>query len=157
MRIACPLTREFAYCSTDQFRTVQIAYGRPRHVSVSGPASNRYDLCRLQPPGAGFGYVLSASGEESMTKEAQKDVIRRLRNAEGHTRGVVRMLESGADCVEIVQQLNAIQGSLNKVAQILLYQHLELCIPESTSADDDKSRQQLIVELADMYGLARSK
>ena len=91
-----------------------------------------------------------------MLTEAQEDVIRRLRNAEGHTRGVIRMLESGEECVEIVQQLNAIQGSLNKTAQILLYQHLELCIPDPGSADKRGSREQLIDELADLFGLVRS-
>jgi DNA-binding FrmR family transcriptional regulator len=98
----------------------------------------------------------TARNQEPMLTEAQEDAIHRLRCAEGHTRGVVRMVESGAECIAIVQQVNAIQGALNKVSQILLYQHLELCISDTISADDRKSREQLVLELADLFGLAQT-
>jgi DNA-binding FrmR family transcriptional regulator len=98
--------------------------------------------------------VANTSYEPTLT-EAQEEAIHRLRCTEGHTRGVVRMVESGADCVAIVQQVNAIQGALNKVSQILLYQHLELCISATISADDRKSRERLVLELADLFGLAQ--
>jgi DNA-binding FrmR family transcriptional regulator len=89
--------------------------------------------------------------------EVQQDAIRRLRCTEGHTRGVARMVESGADCVAVVRQIKAVQGALDKVAQMLLYQHLELLIPNSLPADDRDYGEELVVELADLFGLGRTE
>ncbi|MEE9216413.1 MAG: metal-sensitive transcriptional regulator [Anaerolineales bacterium] len=91
-----------------------------------------------------------------MLKEAQKDVIRRLRCAEGHTRGVTRMVESGADCLAVVRQINAVQGALAKVAQLVLREHLMSCIPGSFSSEDPNIGEEPFAELADLIALSRS-
>lgn len=94
--------------------------------------------------------------EPMLNKEAQEDVIRRLRCAEGHTRGVTRMVESGADCLAVVRQINAVQGALDKVAQLVLREHLLSCIPDSFSREDPDLRGELVAELADLIALSRS-
>jgi DNA-binding FrmR family transcriptional regulator len=66
------------------------------------------------------------------------------------------MVESGADCVAVVRQIKAIQGALDKVAQMLLYQHLELCIPDPLPVDNREYREEFIVELAELFGLDRT-
>ncbi len=91
-----------------------------------------------------------------MLKEAQEDVIRRLRCVEGHTRGVTRMVESRADCLAVVRQIHAVQGALDKVAQLVLQEHLLTCIPDSFSREDPDLRGELVAELADLIALSRS-
>jgi len=91
-----------------------------------------------------------------MLEEAQEDVIRRLRCVEGHTRGVTRMVESGADCLAVMRQINAVQGALDKVAQLTLKEHLTSCIPDSFSNEDPDFREDLVAELADLIALSRS-
>jgi len=91
-----------------------------------------------------------------MLTEAQEDVIRRLRCVEGHTRGVTRMVESGADCPAVVRQINAVQGALDKVAQLVLQEHLISCIPDSFSGKDSDLRGELVAELTDLIALSRS-
>ena len=100
--------------------------------------------------------AVKETSEERMLKEAQEDVIRRLRCAEGHTRGVTRMVESGADCLAVVRQINAVQGALDKVAQLVLREHLLSCLPDSFSREDPDLRGELVAELADLIALSRS-
>ena len=45
-------------------------------------------------------------------EEASAEVITRLRRAEGQIRGVQRLIDEGADCKDIVQQLTAAQAAL---------------------------------------------
>ncbi len=100
--------------------------------------------------------AVKETGEERMLTEAQEDVIRRLRCVEGHTRGVTRMVESGADCPAVVRQINAVQGALDKVAQLVLQEHLISCIPDSFSGKDSDLRGELVAELTDLIALSRS-
>ena len=100
--------------------------------------------------------TVKETSEEPVLKEAKEDVIRRLRCAEGHTRGVTRMVESGADCLAVVRQINAVQGALDKVAQLVLREHLFSCMSDSFSREDPDLRGELVAELADLIALSRS-
>lgn len=47
--------------------------------------------------------------------ETQKDLVRRMRRVEGQARGVIRMIEEGAECEAILVQLAAMKSALNRV------------------------------------------
>jgi DNA-binding FrmR family transcriptional regulator len=47
--------------------------------------------------------------------EVSSDAIKRLRRLEGQVRGVQRMIEDGNECRDIVTQLSAAQGALDRV------------------------------------------
>ena len=42
--------------------------------------------------------------------------IRRLKTVEGHLRGVIRMVEEDAYCIDVIRQIQAIEAALNKVS-----------------------------------------
>ena len=48
-------------------------------------------------------------------EEVSTDVVKRLRRLEGQVRGIQRMVEEGDECREIVTQLAAAQGALDRV------------------------------------------
>ncbi|HJZ05369.1 MAG TPA: metal-sensing transcriptional repressor, partial [Patescibacteria group bacterium] len=52
------------------------------------------------------------------------EALRRLKNVEGHVRGVERMLEDNAYCIDIIRQIQAVQAALNKVSTMILEEHL---------------------------------
>ena len=56
------------------------------------------------------------------------DVVKRLRRAEGQIAGVVRMLEAGRDCEDIVTQLAAVSRALDKAGFALIATGLEQCL-----------------------------
>jgi hypothetical protein len=56
-------------------------------------------------------------GENAMselkTKQAQTDILNRLRRAEGQIRGIQRMVEEGESCLKIGQQFSAVRSALD--------------------------------------------
>jgi DNA-binding FrmR family transcriptional regulator len=64
-----------------------------------------------------------------------KDVLRRrLRRIEGQVRGIQRMVEADTYCIDILTQITAINGALNKVAVALLEDHLAHCVADSITS-----------------------
>ena len=50
-----------------------------------------------------------------MNKEYQTMLLNRLKSAEGHVRGVERMVEEEEYCIDIIRQVQAIQRALEKI------------------------------------------
>jgi DNA-binding FrmR family transcriptional regulator len=70
----------------------------------------------------------------------------RLRRIEGQVRGLQRMVEEEAYCVEILTQIASIVSASEKVALILLEDHVEHCVREAIE-DGEKAEEQ-VAELA---------
>lgn len=58
-------------------------------------------------------------------------VDNRLAAIEGHIRGIRRMIREQKGCEDIILQLSAVEGSVNKLAKQLLKNHLNNCVKES--------------------------
>jgi DNA-binding FrmR family transcriptional regulator len=69
--------------------------------------------------------------------ENKEQLGRRLRRIEGQVRGVQRMVESDDYCIDILTQISAINGALDKVAVALLEDHLGHCVADSITSGDD--------------------
>ena len=63
--------------------------------------------------------------------EHKEDVLARLRRAEGQVRGLQRMVESDAYCIDILTQITAASNVLKKVAVALLDDHIRHCVAET--------------------------
>ena len=59
------------------------------------------------------------------------EALKRLKTIEGHIRGIQRMLEEDAYCIDVIKQVQAVQAALNKVNDLILDQHLDTCLTES--------------------------
>jgi DNA-binding FrmR family transcriptional regulator len=70
----------------------------------------------------------------------------RLRRIEGQVRGLQRMVEEEAYCVEILTQIASIVSASEKVALILLEDHVEHCVREDI--EDGEKAEEKVVELA---------
>jgi DNA-binding FrmR family transcriptional regulator len=70
----------------------------------------------------------------------------RLRRIEGQVRGLQRMVEEEAYCVEILTQIASIVSASEKVALILLEDHVEHCVREAI--EDGEQADEKVVELA---------
>jgi DNA-binding FrmR family transcriptional regulator len=55
-------------------------------------------------------------------------VLNRLKTARGHLDAVVRMVEDDTYCPEVMKQLSAVQGSLERASRLVLRNHLETCV-----------------------------
>lgn len=83
-------------------------------------------------------------------QDAVKDVVKRLRRAEGQIRGVVAMLEEGRDCAEVVTQLAAVSRALDRAGFKIIATGLQQCmIDDSTDRGPDMEQlERLFLSLA---------
>ena len=70
---------------------------------------------------------------KGQTKEVLK---KRLARALGHLNAVHKMVDDEKYCIDVLNQLKAVQSALDKTAQLMLKQHLETCVVEAVKADD---------------------
>jgi len=58
------------------------------------------------------------------------DIVKRLRRAEGHLRGVIAMIEGGKPCLDVAQQLHAVEKALAQAKRVLIHDHLDHCLED---------------------------
>jgi uncharacterized protein len=57
-----------------------------------------------------------------------EDIARRLKRAEGHLRSVIEMIVSGRNCVNIAQQLHAVEKAISQAKRKLVQDHIDHCL-----------------------------
>ncbi len=60
-------------------------------------------------------------------KDTQERIIHRLKIAKGHLETVIKMVADDRYCIDILQQLNAIESGLDETGKVLLEHHLKTC------------------------------
>jgi DNA-binding FrmR family transcriptional regulator len=74
-------------------------------------------------------------------EQALADVTKRLRRAEGQIGGILRMLDEGRSCEDVVMQLAAVSKAIDKAAFSLITAGLRECIAEGKNNADDVAQQ----------------
>jgi len=62
--------------------------------------------------------------------ETHPQIVKRLKRAGGHLRGVVEMIEAGRPCLDIAQQLHAVEKAIAQAKKTLIQDHLHHCLEE---------------------------
>lgn len=77
-------------------------------------------------------------------------IVNRLRRAEGQLAGVIRMLEGGRDCREVVPQLAAVSKAVDKAGFAVVASSLRECAahPDTNGPADFADLQKLFLSLA---------
>ena len=76
-------------------------------------------------------------------------VINRIKRAQGQLGGVLRMLEEGRDCEDVVTQLAAVSRALDRAGFAIVASGLQQCITEGDGGDVDlKKLEKLFLSLA---------
>jgi DNA-binding FrmR family transcriptional regulator len=90
-----------------------------------------------------------------MFKMEEKEVIiliyddkskNRLKRIEGQIKGILKMIEEGKECKEVVTQLSAVRSAVDRTIAVIVSDNLEHCLRESIEASDGNSSK--IVEEA---------
>jgi CsoR family transcriptional regulator, copper-sensing transcriptional repressor len=88
---------------------------------------------------------------------AQKDAhLKRLRRIEGQVRGLQRMVDSDAYCIDVLTQVSAATKALESVALLLLDEHLAHCVTDAIQAGGDEADQKVREASAAIARLVRS-
>lgn len=62
--------------------------------------------------------------------ETHPEIVKRLKRADGHLRSVIDMLEAGRNCLDIAQQLHAVEKAITQAKKTLIQDHLDHCLDE---------------------------
>ncbi len=86
-----------------------------------------------------------------MADETTADILNRLKSIEGHVRGIERMVEESAYCIDVASQIMAVQRALQKVNSLVLDRHLHTCVTTAIRGDDPDARERVIGEIMDVF------
>jgi DNA-binding FrmR family transcriptional regulator len=62
------------------------------------------------------------------------EVVKRLKRAAGHLQSVIEMIEAGRPCLDIAQQLHAVEAAVGNAKRALIHDHLEHCLDDVVGA-----------------------
>ena len=66
-------------------------------------------------------------------------IIARLKRADGHLRSVIEMIEAGRPCLDVAQQLHAVEKAVANAKRALIHDHMDHCLDtEGSAADRDE-------------------
>jgi DNA-binding FrmR family transcriptional regulator len=83
-----------------------------------------------------------------------EEALKRLRIVEGHLKGVMRMVEEDAYCIDVIRQMQAVQAALNKVSGMILENHLNSCVITAVQGENPAERERVLQEVLDVYETA---
>ena len=68
--------------------------------------------------------------KEAHVHQTHPDIVKRLKRAEGHLRSVVEMIESGRPCLDVAQQLHAVEKAIDQAKKTLIRDHIDHCLED---------------------------
>ena len=83
-------------------------------------------------------------------------LLMRLRRAEGQVRGIARMIDEEAYCIDVLTQVSAVTKALESVALTLLEDHLGHCVAEAVGEGGPVAQEKLREANAAIARLVRS-
>lgn len=90
-----------------------------------------------------------------MTNEELKQSVRqRLGSIKGHVAGIEKMVDENKNCEDILLQLSAITGAVNKLSVHILENYAEACLEDARIADDNvRQRMEKLTKM--MLGMVK--
>jgi DNA-binding FrmR family transcriptional regulator len=76
----------------------------------------------------------------------------RLRKIAGQLRGIEKMIAERRYCVEVLDQIAAVQAALAGLGKLVLRNHIETCVTEAMSSGSSSERKKKTDELVSIYG-----
>ncbi|MBE6763571.1 MAG: metal-sensing transcriptional repressor [Ruminococcaceae bacterium] len=80
-------------------------------------------------------------------QDEKKALIHRLNRIEGQLRGIGRMVEEDAYCVDVLMQVSAVTAALNAFSKELLAAHIRTCVANDIRDGQEASTEELIAVL----------
>ena len=68
---------------------------------------------------------------EHQIHQSHPEIVKRLRRAEGHLRSIIDMIETQRPCLDVAQQLHAVEKALAQAKKTLIHDHIENCLEQA--------------------------
>ena len=89
-----------------------------------------------------------------MDDPTRKSVSQRLASAAGHIKGIERMVNEEAYCIDVIQQIQAVQAALSKVSTLVLDDHLNSCVITAVQGEDPDERERVLKEVTSVFAMS---
>ena len=126
-------------------------YGRGQQALFLGP-SGLPGLGVLDYAGHTYGGILGRASRKRCQLPGYADdkeqVLTRLRRIEGQVRGLQRLVDQDAYCIDVLTQISAVDKALKGVAVNLLDGHLRHCVRDGM-ASGDREAEAIVTEASD--------
>jgi DNA-binding FrmR family transcriptional regulator len=73
--------------------------------------------------------------KNSLSADKKHAILNRLKTARGHLDGIIKLVEDDTYCVQVIKQIAAVRGALDRVSRIELENHLEHCLGVSSPGE----------------------
>ena len=73
------------------------------------------------------------------THTSHPDIIKRLKRAEGHLKSIITMLEEERACLDIAQQLQAVESAISNAKKIFVHDHIDHCLEHAVRKGTQKA------------------
>ena len=71
------------------------------------------------------------------------DILNRLRRANGHLKSIIEMMEAGRPCLDVAQQLQAVEKAVAQAKKALIHDHIDHCLENITGPLPRNQRAQV--------------
>jgi DNA-binding FrmR family transcriptional regulator len=75
--------------------------------------------------------------------KSHPEIVKRLRRAEGHIRFIVGMIDAGRPCLDIAQQLHAVEKAISEAKKALVHDHIDNCLEHAVNLNSREGRKSL--------------
>ncbi|WP_040287684.1 metal-sensitive transcriptional regulator [Sporosarcina koreensis] len=87
--------------------------------------------------------------------EYDAKVVNRLKRIEGQIRGVLRMIEAGDDCRDVVTQLSASRSAIDRTIGVIVSSNLIACMEGQELSGSPEDKEALVKEAVDLLVKSR--
>lgn len=75
--------------------------------------------------------------------ETHPEIVKRLKRADGHLKGIIEMIDAGRPCLDIAQQLHAVEKAISQAKKTLIQDHLDHCLEEAVGTLPREQRRPI--------------
>jgi CsoR family transcriptional regulator, copper-sensing transcriptional repressor len=86
-----------------------------------------------------------------MSDKFQKEIAR-MKRIEGQARGIAKMMDDERYCIDILQQMQAMEAALKSAKQKVLSIHAGCCVNEAIDSGDREAQREKFTELVELFG-----
>lgn len=81
-------------------------------------------------------------------RDLQERILHRLKISQGHLKKVLKMVEDGQYCIDVIHQSQAVQRALQEADNLVLENHLKTCAAEAIKKG---KKDEVVLELMNVF------
>lgn len=83
---------------------------------------------------------------ENHIHESHPAIVKRLKRADGHLKRVIEMFGEGRPCLDLAQQLHAVEKAISEAKRALIHDHVDNCLDDAANGGSGKSTRNVLAE-----------